>query len=71
MKTLRFLILALVTLFCAVLPGHAAPGDLDALNLGVTGNFVMATAVQPDGKTIIAGGFSQVLGQPTAVIARR
>ncbi|MEQ1750695.1 MAG: choice-of-anchor D domain-containing protein, partial [Prosthecobacter sp.] len=45
-------------------------GDLDLLNLNITGSYVMATAVQPDGKTIIAGSFSSVLGQARGNIAR-
>jgi len=49
---------------------HAAAGDLDPLNLAIVGNVVMATAVQPDGKTIIAGTFTSVLGQPRNHIAR-
>ncbi|MCX6856166.1 MAG: choice-of-anchor D domain-containing protein [Verrucomicrobia bacterium] len=49
---------------------RAAPGDLDPLNANVVGSYVMATAVQPDGKTIIAGLFSSVLGQPRNNIAR-
>ena len=49
---------------------YAAPGDVDSLNLNIVGNFVLATAVQPDGKTIIAGNFSSVLGQARSNIAR-
>ena len=49
---------------------YAAPGDLDLLNLNIVGGFVLATAVQPDGKTIIAGQFSSVLGQARSNIAR-
>ncbi|HBJ84802.1 MAG TPA: hypothetical protein DDZ88_13210 [Verrucomicrobiales bacterium] len=48
----------------------AAPGDLDSLNANVVGNFVLATVVQPDGKMIIAGFFTSVLGQPRNNIAR-
>ncbi len=46
------------------------PGDVDPLNLNVVGNGVFASAVQPDGKTIIAGRFSSVLGQARNNIAR-
>ena len=64
MKTL-FLALA----FAASL-AHAAPGDVDALNAGITGSYVNATAVQPDGKIIIGGIFTAVLGVPRSNIAR-
>ncbi len=54
-----------------VLPAaHGAPGDVDPLDAAVVGDGVFATAVQPDGKTIIAGEFSSVLGQPRNNIAR-
>ena len=49
---------------------RAAAGDLDPLNLNITGSVVFATAVQPDGKTIIAGQFTQVLGVARSNIAR-
>ena len=49
---------------------YAAPGDVDSLNLNIVGYAVFATAVQPDGKTIIAGTFSSVLGQARTNIAR-
>ena len=49
---------------------HAAPGDVDPLNLNIVGSQGLATAVQPDGKTIIAGTFTSVLGQPHTNIAR-
>jgi len=49
---------------------RAAAGDLDPLNLNISGFVVLATAVQPDGKTIIAGGFTQVLGEARSNIAR-
>jgi uncharacterized delta-60 repeat protein len=46
-------------------------GGLDrTLDLNIVGNFVLAIAVQPDGKTLIGGGFTQVLGVPRANIAR-
>ena len=38
-------------------------GRLDqTLNLNTVGDVVIQTAVQPDGKIIIGGGFSSVLG---------
>jgi uncharacterized delta-60 repeat protein len=46
------------------------PGDLDPLDANLVGTYVTATAVQPDGKTIIAGNFSSVLGVPRSNIAR-
>ncbi len=53
-----------------VVSDTTASGDLDPLNLNVAGSYVMATAVQPDGKTIISGSFSSVLGVPRSNIAR-
>ena len=44
-------------------------GDVDSLDAGVDGT-VLATAVQPDGKTIIAGGFTYVQGVRRDSIAR-
>ncbi len=74
MKTIRtFLLTALaatLTLFSPAPQAHAAPGDLDALDAAVVGSTVLATAVQPDGKTIIGGLFTSVLGQPRNNIAR-
>src|SRR5687767_14060910 len=70
MKTLLRL-LACVSLLAA--PAHAAPGDLDPLNANLVGNdpdYVYATTVQPDGKTILAGNFFSVLGQLRNNIAR-
>ncbi len=48
----------------------AAAGDLDVLNLNITGTQVNAMAVQPDGKLIIGGSFTQVLGVARANLAR-
>jgi hypothetical protein len=46
-------------------------GDMDSLDLGISGSStVYATAVQPDGKVIIAGDFTQVLGVARKNIAR-
>jgi uncharacterized delta-60 repeat protein len=57
-------------LACTARPAHAAPGDLDPLDAPVVGLYVSASAVQPDGKTILAGRFTSVLGQPRNNIAR-
>lgn len=46
------------------------PGDADDLDAAVVGDYVFATAVQSDGKTIIAGKFSSILGVPRTNIAR-
>ena len=46
-------------------------GRLDqTLDLGTRGSEVIATAVQPDGKILIGGSFSTVLGVPRSNIAR-
>src|SRR5204863_7956655 len=46
-------------------------GRLDqTLNLSAVGNFVLATAVQPDGKILIGGTFTTVLGVARNNIAR-
>ncbi|MBE2285889.1 MAG: IPT/TIG domain-containing protein [Prosthecobacter sp.] len=58
---------AAVQVATVVAPG---PGDLDPLNLNIVGSYVGATAVQPDGKTIIAGEFTSVLGVVRNNIAR-
>jgi uncharacterized delta-60 repeat protein len=50
--------------------GAPVPGDLDPLNANLVGTFVRATALQPDGKTIIAGTFVSVLGVARSNIAR-
>ena len=53
---------------------EAAPGDLDSLNVNVVRSdgvaAVYATAVQPDGKIILVGRFSSVLGVPRNSVAR-
>jgi uncharacterized delta-60 repeat protein len=54
----------------AVTVRQAFPGDVDSLDAAVTGNYVNASAVQPDGKIIIAGSFTSVLGQTRHNIAR-
>ncbi len=46
-------------------------GRLDqTLDLGAVGSYVLATAVQPDGKILIGGRFGSVLGVPRRNIAR-
>jgi len=49
-----------------------SPGSLDGLNALVagTGANVYAMVVQPDGKTILAGQFTSVLGAPRTNVAR-
>ncbi len=54
----------------AVTRAAPGPGDIDPLDAQIDGNAVHALAVQPDGKTIIAGMFSSVLGVPRNNIAR-
>ena len=49
---------------------HAAPGDLDPLDARIVGEYVLATAAQADGKTIVGGKFTSVLGVPRQNIAR-
>ncbi len=69
MKTIR----QILTSLCALLlqfSSVAAPGDLDPLDADVVGEFVLTTAVQPDGKIIIGGKFTSVLGVPRSNIAR-
>ncbi|TDU70775.1 putative delta-60 repeat protein [Prosthecobacter fusiformis] len=51
-------------------PVQAAPGDLDTLDLSVVGNTVHATVMQADGKMIVAGDFTSVLGVGRGHIAR-
>jgi len=63
-------LLTCVAWLCFAAPVPAAPGDVDPLNANVFGSFVVATAVQPDGKTILAGNVTSVLGQPRNNIAR-
>ena len=75
MKTPAKTLPALICALCLLVPPalRAAPGDLDPLDLNIFGGvakFVWAMAVQPDGKTIIAGEFTSVLGVPRNNIAR-
>jgi uncharacterized delta-60 repeat protein len=53
-----------------ILYNYRAPGTLDLLNVNVVGSAVYATAVQPNGQTIIAGSFSSVNGVPRSNVAR-
>ncbi|MBX7186267.1 MAG: delta-60 repeat domain-containing protein, partial [Vicinamibacteria bacterium] len=71
----RQLIACTMSLIAALLagprPAYAQfPGDLDALDAGMVGDYVFATTVQPDGKIILAGSFTSVLGQPRHYLAR-
>ena len=72
MKTssLVFAIGAAILTFLAGPPAEAAPGDVDSLDAAVVGVTVLASVVQPDGKILIAGSFTSVLGQPRNNIAR-
>src|SRR6266478_5737074 len=59
----------------AVTRNHIARLEIDGgldqtLNLNTLGNFVAATAVQPDGKVLIGGFFASVLGVTRNNIAR-
>ena len=66
-----FFVLAVAIGFSVFIPmAHAAPGDLDLLDPALVGNYVLATAVQPDGKLILAGKFTSVLGVGRNNIAR-
>ncbi|MEQ1748926.1 MAG: choice-of-anchor D domain-containing protein [Prosthecobacter sp.] len=67
---LRFCVCLIALLLQVAQPARGAAGDLDSLTANVLGNWVYATAVQPDGKIIIAGLFSSVLGVPRNNIAR-
>ncbi len=63
--------LSAILLLAAAAPARAqAPGTLDSLNAAVVGSNVFATAVQADGKIIIAGNFTSVLGIARHNIAR-
>jgi uncharacterized delta-60 repeat protein len=67
---LRFYFCLIALLLQVAQPAHGAAGDLDSLNADVVGDYVLANAVQPDGKVIIVGGFTSVLGVPRDNIAR-
>jgi uncharacterized delta-60 repeat protein len=76
MKRFRHFLLTtlavILTLCATVQPARAAvDGSLDtSFDAGITGNFVTVTSIQADGKTIIAGGFTSVLGTARNNIAR-
>ncbi len=62
---------ASLLLFLSALNTRAAvPGSLDSLNANVVGPTVMSAVMQPDGKLVIAGAFTSVLGVPRGNIAR-
>jgi uncharacterized delta-60 repeat protein len=63
-------LLGLFLVFLLGSSSQAAPGDVDSLNLNVVGTAVFASAVQPDGKMIIGGSFTTVLGVTRNNIAR-
>ncbi|MBK8037608.1 MAG: choice-of-anchor D domain-containing protein [Verrucomicrobiaceae bacterium] len=46
------------------------PGGLDSLDANIVGDRVLAMAMQPDGKMLLGGSFTSVLGVPRANIAR-
>jgi len=66
------LVLSLSTALIGTVAIHAhTAGSLDlAFNPEVTGTFVLATAVQLDGKIVLIGSFTGVGGQPRGKIAR-
>ena len=66
----RAVLLACFAWLSFAAPAASAPGDVDPLNANVLGNSVLTSTVQPDGKIIIAGGFTSVLGQPRKHVAR-
>lgn len=64
-----YLLAALLSL--VILPhANSAPGDVDPLNANIQGNDIKTTAVQADGKMIVAGFFSSVMGEPRNYIVR-
>ncbi len=72
MNSFRLLLIIVLTAACLWnKPAFAAPGDVDSLDLNIVGSSgVSAIAEQPDGKFIIAGDFTSVLGVPRSNIAR-
>ena len=69
-RSLVFTLVAVLLGGLAGLPSaHAAVGDLDPLNL-MLDERVSAAVAQPDGKTILVGRFTSVLGAPRNRIAR-
>jgi uncharacterized delta-60 repeat protein len=75
-NTIHCSLLAVTAAGLFALDLHAAPGDLDSLDPAIGGFSVQgtaavyATAVQRDGKIIIGGAFTSVLGVPRNDVAR-
>ncbi len=66
-----FTLAAAVVFLSAARPAVAqGPGSSAPFDANIVGEFIRATAIQPDGKVIIAGSFSSVLGTPRSNIAR-
>ncbi len=65
-SVLAFLVVADLQPACGQTAGNLDP----AFNLSVSGTFVAAAAMQPDGKIVLGGLFSSVNGQPRGGIAR-
>jgi uncharacterized delta-60 repeat protein len=57
---------------CTFIPAvHAAPGDIAPLDLNIGGgSHVTTAALQPDGRMIVGGSFSSVLGALRPFVAR-
>ena len=73
MKTHRILpaiLTSLIFLGTAPLTRAEVPGTPDSFDANVGGFSVSATAIQTDGKTILVGSFTSVLGVPRGSIAR-
>ena len=70
MKTTILRLLAYSGVFLAPCAALAAPGDLNPLNANIIGDFISATAAQPDGKTILVGFFTSVFGVARSNVAR-
>ena len=67
---LSALIYLFITFFLSPQILRAAPGDLDPLDVPLGGNSPLTSVVQPDGKILIGGDFTSVLGVPRNRIAR-
>ncbi len=48
----------------------AAAGDLDSLQIPFIGTSLLALAVRPDGRIVIGGEFTEILGQPRLNLAQ-
>ena len=72
MKSLLPLLVTLSGFTLSLAPALRAQtaGSLDAFDPNVAGNHVLAMIPQPDGKTVLAGGFSSVGGQARGNVAR-